>query len=216
LERVRVREELLGVREVDDPHRQLELARDVAGRAASDGGPQRIGALMVTRYDLAQPRRAIAFLPDWLGQATVKVGELPCEHDGPTSFRCPGGPGLRIAREVREVGGAPRPCVSATPGSGASGPVTVTFPDVPMGLELQGGAGFVGRIPSAATRPARVAVQVDGAEVAGLELPPGPPGWSRFEVRTGALAAEPHTLTVVLSSADPAGRTVCFDLWTLP
>lgn len=192
------------------------VARDVARRASSDGGPQRLGALTVTRYDLSQPRRAIAFLPDWLGQATAKLGGVACEHDGALALRCPGEPAVRIAREVREVGGAPRPCISTSPGSAASGPLSLTFPNVPMGLELQGGAGFVGRLPAATSAPARFAVQVDGAEVAGLELAAGDDGWKRLEVRTGAIAAEPHALTVVLSSTDPAGRTVCFDLWTQP
>jgi hypothetical protein len=215
-------EPLLGVRRVwlvslsALPFTGDAVAKEVARRAASDGGTQHIGALTVTRYDLSQPRRAIAFLPDWLGQATAKVGEVACARDGATAFRCPGDAAIRIAREVREVGGAPRPCISTTPGSAASGPVTITFPNVPMGLELQGGVGFVGRLPSAATTAVRVGLQIDGSEVAGLELPPGSRDWKRLEVRTGALAAEPHALTVVLSSPDPADRTVCFDLWTLP
>jgi hypothetical protein len=190
------------------------IARDIAARASADGGPQRIGGLTVTRYDLARPDRAIAFLPDWIGQAAARVGDRPCERDGASALRCPGE--LRIVREVREVGGAPRPCISTLPGSAASGPVTVTFPGVPMGLELRGGAGVVGRLPSPSAPPVRVAVQVDGGEVAGVELPAGEPTWRRFEVRTGGLAAEPHALSVVISSPDPAGRTVCFDLWTLP
>jgi hypothetical protein len=193
------------------------LAREIAARASADGGAQRIGALTVTRYDLAQPRRAIAFLPDWLGQAKVKLGEVPCEADGPTAHRCPGTPALRVARvarEVREVGGAPRPCVSAALGSAAEGPLSITFPTVPMGLELDGGVGVVGRAPSDAT--VRVALQLDGEEATAVELAPGAPEWKRFVVRTGALAAEPHDVTLVLSSPHPAGRTVCFDLWTLP
>ena len=190
------------------------VAKDVAKRASADGGVQRVGSLTVTRYDLAQPRRAIAFLPDWLAQATAKIGDAPCERDGSAAFRCPGD--VRIAREVREVGGGPRPCVSTTPGSAASGPLSITFPDVPMGLELRGAAGYVGRLPSAASSPVRFAVQVDGSEVAGIELSPGSTDWRPLEVRTGTLAAEPHALTVVLSSSEPAGRTVCFDLWTLP
>lgn len=217
-----VEEPLLGVKRVwlfslsSLPFTSELIAKDVAHRAASDGGPQRIGALTVTRYDLSQPRLAIAFLPDWLPQATAKVGETACERDGPTALRCPVEPAIRIAREVREAGGGARTCVSATPGSAETGPVTVTFPAVPMGLALQGGAGFVGRLPSPATAAARVAFQVDGAEVASLELAPGSLEWKRVEARTGALAAEPHDLSVVLSSPDPAGRTLCFDLWTLP
>lgn len=188
------------------------VAREIAARASADGGPQRVGALTVTRYDLAQPRRAIAFLPDWLAQAKVKLGEVPCEPDGRAAHQCPG---VRVAREVREVGGAPRPCVSAPPGS-AAGPLSITFPSVPMGLELDGGVGVVGRARPGDAPPVRVAVQLDGEEVTAVELAPGAPDWRRFAVRTGALAAEPHDVTIVLSSADAAGRTVCFDLWTLP
>ncbi len=202
---------LSGVRLAGD-----RIARDIAARASTDGGTQRIGALAVTRYDLAQPARPIAYLPDWLAEAEAKVGERPCERDGPNAFRCPGAPSLRIAREVREIAGAPRPCISAPPGSGASGPVTLTFPRVPFGLELRGSAGVVGRIPWPDAAPIRFAVQVDGEEVAVIELPAGAPVRRPFEVRTGSLAAEPHAVTIVLSSPLPAGRVVCFDAWTLP
>jgi hypothetical protein len=215
-------EPLLGVRRAwlvslpGAPFSGDRIAREIAARASSDGGSQRLGGLTVTRYDLAQPDRAIAFLPDWLGQATARVGELACEPDGPAALRCPGDPSIRIAREVREVGGAPRTCLSTMPGSAASGPIHVTFPAVPMGLQLRGGAGVIGLLPSPAAPAIRVAVQVDGNEVASVELPGGSPEWRRFEFRTGAIAAEPHAVSVVLSSPDPAGRTVCFDLWTAP
>lgn len=192
------------------------IAREIAARASSDGGPQRLGGLTVTRYDLAQAARAIAFLPDWLDQATATVGGAACEREGGAAFRCPGEAPIRIAREVREVGGAPRPCISARPGSAASGPVVITFPAVPMGLEVRGGAGIIGRLPAPGASPVRVAVQVDGAEVAGVELSPGAPAWNRFEARTSSLAAEPHAVGVVLSSPDPAGLSICFDLWTAP
>jgi hypothetical protein len=192
------------------------IARDIAARAATDGGTQRIGALAVTRYDLAQPVRPIAFLPDWLGEAEAKVGDQPCERDGPNAFRCPGSPPFRLAREVREVAGAPRPCITAPPGSGAGGAVSLTFPRVPFGLELRGGAGVVGRLPTAGAPPIRFAVQVDGEEVVALELPSGAPVRRPFLVRTASLGAEPHAVTVLLSTPKPAGRLVCFDAWTLP
>jgi hypothetical protein len=216
------REPLLGVRRAwllslaGAPWADDAIAREIAARASADGGTQRLGALDLTRYDLAQPARAIAFLPDWIGQAQARLGERPCDREGPLALRCGGPAPLRIAREVRDVGGAPRPCVSSPPGSPDDGPVSVTFPAVPMGLLLRGGAGVVGRLPAPGAPPIRVAVQVDGAEVSALELPGGAPGWSAFEVRTTALAAEPHAVTFVLSSADPAGRTVCFDAWTQP
>jgi hypothetical protein len=215
-------EPLLGVRRAwllslsQAPFAGERIARDVAARATSHGGPQQIGALTITRYDLAQPSRAIAFLPDWLGQAAARVGERSCERDGPFAFRCPGDGSIRIAREIRELGGAPRACISTLPGSAATGPVTLTFPSVPMGLQLRGGAGVIGRLPSDATDAIRVAVQVDGEEVAAVELPPGAPTWKRFAIPTGSLAAEPHAVSVVLSSPDPEGRRVCLDLWTLP
>jgi hypothetical protein len=216
------REPLLGVRRAwllslsGAPFSGERVARDVAARASSHGGPQQIGNLTITRYDLAQPSRAIAFLPDWLGQATALLGARPCERDGPFALRCPGDDSIRIAREIRELGGAPRACISTFPGSAATGPVTLTFPSVPMGLQLRGGAGVIGRLPSEATSAIRVAVQVDGEEVAAVELPPGAPAWKRFEIPTGSLAAEPHAVSVILSSPDPEGRKVCLDLWTLP
>ncbi|HSM92993.1 MAG TPA: hypothetical protein VLT47_08880 [Anaeromyxobacteraceae bacterium] len=214
-------EPLVGVRRVwvlslpGVPFARDRIARDIAARASTDGGTQRIGAMAVTRYDLAQPTRAIAWLPDWLASARAKVGDRLCAHDGPRAIVCPGTP-VPIAREVREVAGAPRPCLSAQPGSAASGPVSITFTGVPFGLELRGAAGVVGAIPSPGAPPIRFAVQVDGSEVAGLELPGGAPVRRTFAVRTAAMAEEPHTVTVVLSSPDPAGRTVCFDAWTLP
>lgn len=214
-------EPLLGVRRAwlvalpGAPLGSDRIAREIAARAASDGGPQRLGGLTVTRYDLAQPTRAIAFLPDWLDQATARRGGVPCERDR-AALRCPGDPPLRIAREVREVGGAPRPCVSARPGSGEGGPLALTFPAVPMGMALRGGAGIVGRIPAPKSVPVRLSVQVDGEEFAALELSPDSPGWSRLEARTASLAAEPHAVTVVIASHGAAPPTVCFDLWTLP
>ena len=192
------------------------IARDVASRASTDGGTQRIGALAITRYDLAQPARAIAWLPDWLAEAEAKVGARPCAREGPQAVVCPGTPPLRIAREVREVAGLPRPCISAPPGSAASGPVAITFPRVPFGLELRGGVGVVGNLPHTGAPPIRFAVQVDGLEVAGIELPGGAPVRKTFAIRTATLAAEPHSVTFVLSTPDPAGRTVCFSAWTRP
>jgi hypothetical protein len=214
-------EPLVGVRRVwllslsGLPLTRDRIARDIAARSSTDGGTQRIGALAVTRYDLAQPTRTIAWLPDWLAGAEAKVGDRLCAHDGPNAIVCPGTP-LPIAREVREVAGTPRPCISLPPGSAASGPVTLTFPKVPFGLELRGGAGVVGSIPFDGAPPIRFAVQVDGREVAGIELPPGAPRRRNFAVRTATMAAEPHAVTIVVSSPEPAGRTVCFDAWTLP
>jgi hypothetical protein len=215
-------EPLLGIRRVwlvslaGAPFADDRIAREIAARASSDAGTQRIGALDVTRYELSQPARAIAFLPDWLPEATATLGDRPCAREAPLSLRCGDPSPLRVAREVRDVGGAPRPCVSAPPGSAASGPLALTFPRVPMGLALRGGAGVVGRLPSPGAPPIRLAVQVDGREVAALELPSGTPAWTPIDARTATLSAEPHAVTVVLSAADAADRTVCFDLWTLP
>jgi hypothetical protein len=215
-------EPLLGVRRVwlvslsEAPLGGGPIAHDVAARAAVSGDSQRLGALTVTRYDLAEPSRALAFLPDRLASAEVKSGEAPCARSGPTTLSCPGEGAQRIAREVREVAGAPRTCISAPPGSAQTGPVSFAFPSTPMGLLLRGGAGVVGRLPSPSRAPIRFAVQVDGEEVAAVELPAGAPTWKPFETRTGAMSGESHLVTVVLSTAEPAGRTVCFDAWTVP
>ena len=215
-------EPLLGVRRVwlvsltETPHGRDGIARDIAARAAASGDSLRLGALTVTRYDLAEPSRALAFLPDRLSSAEVKSGETSCARTGPATLSCPGEGDPRIAREVRDVAGAPRACITAPPGSAATGPVSLSFPSTPMGLLLEGGAGVVGRIPSPSRAPIRFAVQVDGEEVAAVELPAGAPTWKRFETRTGAMSGEPHLVTIVLSTAEPAGRTVCFDAWTVP
>jgi hypothetical protein len=216
-------EPLLGVRRAwlvglsNAPRSRNRIARDIAARASSDGGSQQLGGLTVTRYDLAVPARALAFLPDRLPTAQVQLGSGRCGPGGSLApLLCPGSGQQRVAREVREVAGAPRTCLTAPPGSPATGPMTLTFPAVPMGLLLKGGAGVVGSIPSETRTPIRVAVQIEGQEVAAVELPAGAPAWIPFEARTGALSGEARSVTVVLSTPDPAGRTVCFDGWTVP
>jgi hypothetical protein len=215
-------EPLLGVNRIwlvtlsDAPGASDRIGLDIAARADVMGGAQRVGALTVTRYDLAQPARPLAFLPDRLASATAKAGEHGCEPAGPLELRCATEPPERIAREEREAGGIPRPCITVTPGAARTGPVAITFPAVPMGASLRGGAGTVGRLPAPAAAPIHFALQVDGREIAAMDLPSAAAAWSRFDVSTGALSGQPHAVTVVLTSPDPAGRTVCFDAWTLP
>lgn len=216
-------EPLLGVRRAwlvglsSAPRARNRIAREIAARASTDGGSLQLGGLTVTRYDLAVPARALAYLPDQLPSAEVLLGSGRCGPGGSSApLLCPGPGQLRVAREVREVAGAPHTCITAPPGSAETGPMTLTFPAVPMGLALRGGAGVTGRIPSGARAPIRVAVQVDGVEVAAVELPPGAPVWVPFETRTSAASGEARPVTVVLSTAERAGRTVCFEGWTVP
>jgi hypothetical protein len=198
------------------PLASSRIARDLAGRAAGPPQESRLGALSVSLVELAEPARALAWLPDRLASAEARAGVADCVREGTRALRC--GPGaLRVAREVREVGGLPRPCLTAPAGAGTSGALAITFPGVPMGLELRGGAGLAGRVREPASpAPVRLAVQVDGREVAALELPGAGGGWQRFTARTGPLAGERHAITFLLSSPEPGGRTVCFDGWTVP
>jgi len=92
----------------DAPRGRNRIARDVAARASADGTVHRLGALLVTRYDLAVPARALAYLPDRLPTAQVVAGEAQCALDGPAAIRCPGEGAPRVAREVRDVAGALR------------------------------------------------------------------------------------------------------------
>jgi hypothetical protein len=173
-------------------------------RAARPRRPERIGAFEVARYDFAFPTLPLAFLPDRLAQAEVSRGADVCPPDASGAFRCEGG---HVAREVRDVGGAPRPCLVAALGEGA--PIVIAFPPVRVGRRVRGHAGALG----AAAAPLRVSVVVDGEEAGSAEI--SGPGFVPFEVDTTRFGGELRRLSLVLTSSG-AGADVCLDAVTLP
>jgi hypothetical protein len=203
------REDLVGVRRLwllsipGAPRFSWESEVALLQRASRAGAAERIGAFELARYDLSHPTLPLAFLPDRLAQAEVTRGDEPCVADATGAFRCAG---ARLAREMREVAGAPRPCLAAALRAGA--PVVIAFPPLRVGRLLRGHAGALG--PTAG--PLRVSVLVDGeeagaAELAGREFAP-------FEIDTTRFGGEQRRLSLVLTTASEAD--VCLDALTLP
>jgi hypothetical protein len=203
-------EDLVGVRRLwllslpDAPGFSWGVESDLLERTAQPIPPERIGAFQLGRYDLAFPALPLAFLPDRLGEAEVRRGETRCPPDGAGAFRCQGG---RVAREVRDVGGAPRPCLVAALGDGA--PLVVAFPPVRVGRLVRGHAGALG----GGAGPLRISVVVDGEEAGSAEL--SGPGFAAFEVDTTRFGGVARAVSLVLTSAG-AGAEVCLDAVTLP
>ncbi|WP_242373272.1 hypothetical protein, partial [Anaeromyxobacter sp. SG26] len=189
---------------------QTELG--LISRAARSTAAQRLGALEVTRHELASPTLPLAFLPDRLAQAEVSLGNAPCTAEG-NAFSCAATPALSVERTVREVDGVPRPCLSATIDAPPGAPLALRFPGVPIGHALRGHAGAAGGGSRALGAPLRVAVQVDGEEVGAAEI--SGVGFAPFELSTGHLAGGLHDVTLVLTSAGAPGA-LCLDAETLP
>ena len=208
-------EDLPGVRRIwlvsipGAPRFSFETERTVLARGASSDGPQRLGALEVTRYALTFPIVPLAFLPDRLAGAEVIVGERPCatEREG---FRCPGAAAVRVAREIRELAGAPRPCVAASPNPEAGAPLAVTFRSVPAGRVLRVHAGAAG-----GGAAVRLAVQLDGEEHGAIELT-GAGGWTALPLDTTRHAGREPAISFVVTGAGPDAPSICFDAVTLP
>jgi hypothetical protein len=205
-----VGEDLVGVRRVwlvslpDTSHYRWEPEVDLAERAARSEAPARLGALEVTRYDLAFPTVPLAFLPDRLSHAAVTLGGAPCTRDGPWRFRCGEG-ALELTRTVREVAGVPRPCLSAAAPAPLGAPLAVEFPSMRIGRTLHGHAGPVsGSAPAA---PVRLAVLLDGEEIGAAELAAA--GWTPFRIDMTRSAGQSRALALVLTSPGPL--ELCLD-----
>jgi hypothetical protein len=188
---------------------QTEL--ELVSRSARSTPSLRLGAIEVTRHELAYPTLPLAFLPDRLAHAEVALGGASCPPDGP-GFTCGDSPAIRVERAVREVDGSPRPCLTATLSAPADAPLTIAFPGVPVGRLVRGHAGAVGARRALAA-PVRIAVRIDGEEAGAAELAGA--GFAPFEVDTGHLAGRLHTVTLVLTSPGAPG-TLCLDAETLP
>jgi len=168
-----------------------------------------LGALEVTRFQLAAPQLPMAFLPDLLGQAEVKLGDQPCLPEQEGVLRC--ADGGEVARSVREVGGRPRPCLVVHPDAAAGAPLALTFRGVPLGRAFHGHAGVAG--DPGATAPVRLSVHVDDEEAGEVEL--ASPGWQAFDVDTARFAGHARDVTLVLTSAARPGP-LCLDAVTVP
>jgi hypothetical protein len=206
-------EELPGVRRVwllalpEVPGAGGQVARDLASRSAGGAGPWRLGALELRRHDLASPSLPLDFLPDRLPGARVSAGGEPCLPEGPLAFRC--GP-ARVAREVREVAGRPRPCIAVR--TGGNGPVEIEIGAAPMARLLRGHAGLVAGSDRVAGAAVRVVLRA-GEREQSVEL--SGPGWRRLEIDTAREAGSSGTVVLDVSSPD-AGREVCVDAGSYP
>ena len=203
-------EDLLGVRRLwllsipDAPGFSWSAETELLQRTAQPRPPERIGAFRLGRLDLAAPALPLAFLPDRLAEAEVSRGEGGCPRDATGVFRCPGG---SVSRDVRDVGGAPRPCVVAALGEGE--PLVIAFPPVRVGRSLRGHGGPVGD----GAAPLRVSVVVDDEEAGSAEIAAGH-AFAPFEVDTARFAGDGRRVSLVLT---PAGAgAVCLDAVTLP
>jgi hypothetical protein len=208
-------EDLVGVRRVwlvslpEAPRFGWELEVDLLERAARSDAPARLGAVEVTRYDVAFPTLPLAFLPDRLPRAAVSLGDTPCPPDAAGRFRCDGPAGSAVVeRSVREIEGVPRPCLAVASPAALEAPLVVVFPATRAGRLIQGHAGAT----RAAAAPLRIAVQLDGEELAATEI--ARPSWAPFRIDTTRVAGQVRPLALVLTSPGPLA--VCLDALVLP
>jgi hypothetical protein len=184
-------EDLLGVRRLwlvslpRAPGFSWEIEEDLLQRTGA-GSARRVGALEVSRLDVSFPAVPLAFLPDHLAAAG----------------------GARARREVREVAGAPRPCLAL---EAADGPVTLSFVPLRIGRTLRGHVGAIAedRLPG----PVGVAVRV-GAEDAGVVELSGA-GFVPFRVDTTRFSGQVRPVSLVVT-LPPGATRACLDGATLP
>jgi hypothetical protein len=238
-------EDLIGIRRLwvlSLPNAPGTTARrieaEVGARAKAVEGPQELGALRLTRYDLTEPLRPLAWLPDRLAQAKVTLGEARCEREdaarplrrmarvragtAPRSqgFRCPGGAWMRVAPEIREIDELPRSCIYAHPGPDPRAPLTIEFPGVPMGGVLRGHVGIIGEQALGGRSRVRMTIKVDGHFLGLVEEPPpdvaiGTPDWRPFRFPTDDHQGKEHTLAFQIAADDATARSFCFEAMTL-
>jgi hypothetical protein len=207
-------DDLLGVRRIwllsipRAPGFSWDPELDLLERASRSAPAERVGAFEVALLELAYPTLPLAFLPDRLAGAQVTLGGAPCAADGADGFRCDAPAPARVAREVREVGGAPRPCLGVTLPGGA--PLELAFAPVRIGRAVR---GHVGAIGGAAVAPLRVAVVLDEEEAGAAEIAGA--GFLPFQIDTTRFAGQPREVSLVLTT--PAeSAALCLDAVTLP
>jgi hypothetical protein len=207
--------DLVGVRRVwllslpGAPGFTQRFAADLSARSVAVDGPQRLGALEVSLYTIAAPTLPLAYLPDLLAGAEVRLGETPCPAGPSRAFGCPGST-ARVAREVRELDAVARPCIAAASDPGAGADLVLTFLALPVGRVLRGHAAAVA--PGAAVR---LVVSIDGEEVGTVEVP-GAGSGRPFQLDTARFAGGLRSLSFALAGAGPATPTLCVEAMTLP
>lgn len=188
-------EDLLGVRRAwlvsvpRAPGFSWQPEQDLLRRGATAGRPGRLGALDVSRLELSFPMLPLAFLPDRLARAE--------------------GAGASAVREVREVAGAPRPCLVARAAPGAA--LTFAFAPLRVGRVVRGHVGAIGApgLPG----PVGVSIAVDGEEAGSAELTGR--GFVPFQVDTGRFSGQLRAMSLVVTVT--AGEAeLCIDAATLP
>jgi len=215
-------EDLPGVRRVwllsldQAPGAAPDVAGDLAARSSSVDGPQRLGALRVTRYDFRTPLTPLYDFPDALGAAGVRVGGDPCPPDGRGGWVCPGPRQSRVARETREVDFLPRTCIVAAPAPGSAGPIVIDFPAVPIGRALRGHTGTAGGAGRGNALAVHVRIRAGGEDLGAVEEPPGPAGWHLFQIDTTRLAGRRLPVSFEISSAEAVQLPLCLAAMTLP
>jgi hypothetical protein len=207
-------EDLVGVRRIwllsipRAPGFSWEPELDLLERASRQTPAERVGAFEVSLLDLAYPTVPLAFLPDRLATAQVTLGGTPCAADASGNARCDVPAAARVTREVREIAGAPRPCLVATFPSGA--PLELAFPPVRIGRVVRGHVGGLGGAPVA---PLRIAVVLDDEEAGSAEVAGG--GFLPFQIDTTRFAGQPRKVSLVLTTP-AASAELCLDAVTLP
>ncbi len=206
-------EDLLGVRRIwllsipRAPGFSWDAELDLLERSSRTAPAERVGAFEVSTLDLAYPTVPLAFLPDRLAGAQVTLGGRACAADAAGAFRCDAPAPARVARELREVTGAARPCLVASLAPGA--PLAIHFPSVRVGRVVR---GHVGGLGGAAVPPVRVAVVLDDEEAGSAEVSGA--GFPSFQIDTTRFAGQPRAVSLVLTS--PSSGSVCMDAVTLP
>ncbi|HVP66427.1 MAG TPA: hypothetical protein VMT17_04110 [Anaeromyxobacteraceae bacterium] len=213
-------EDLTGVRRVwllsldGAPGAAPEVARALAARSAAVDGPQRLGALRATRFDLRAPLNPLYVFSDTLPSASVRVDDAACTPEARGGWRCPAPRPMRVAREIREVDFLPRTCIKLTPPN--PGRLILDFPEVPVGRALRGHTGTAGGAGLGNAAPVRIRVKVGDEDVGEAEEPPGPAGWHLFQLDTSRLAGRRLPVSFEISSSSPGPLPLCLDAVMLP
>ncbi len=183
---------------------------DLLARSAAPDPPLAVGRLQIGRFEITHPDLPLATLAERLAAAAVEMGGQPCTESGGI-FQCDAERAqVTLENGLVEVNGLPRPCLVAR-ATGSAGPVSVTFPSVPLGREIRGNAG-VPTASGAGSIPLTVAIRVDGEEVAAVQLEGA--GWPSFRIDTTRWAGQKHALALRL--VVPEGPALCLQAVTLP
>ncbi|GEJ58827.1 hypothetical protein [Anaeromyxobacter diazotrophicus] len=213
-------EDLPGVRRVwlvslpGAPGGAGQVEQDLARRGVR-AEAERLGGLALARFDLAAPVLPLFRLSERLDGASASFGGRACLREPGGGWRCAGRGGPRARAEVREVDLLPRACLVVEPPP-AGGPLTLSFPAVPLGRTLRIFAGAVGEPALEGDPPVEVKVALDGREAAVARERGGDPGWHPADLDTAAEAGRTAALTVTVRAARGGARPLCLEAYALP